>query len=89
MSDTWFYVHNRATRPISAAELRSLVDTGQVRPSEFVRKEGEPGWVRASTALANLQVDALRPGPILLGPSSLARSKNPLRRLYDLLRNAS
>ncbi len=48
MSTQWFYKRNgQQCGPVSATELKSLADAGQLAPSDKVWREGLRGWVEA------------------------------------------
>jgi hypothetical protein len=50
MSQEWYYAQNNQKRgPVSAGQLKQLADSGQLRPSDLVWKQGLPNWVAASS----------------------------------------
>ena len=45
----WYYKHDERTAgPTSAGELKKLAASGQLQPSDLVRKEGVSQWVPAA-----------------------------------------
>jgi hypothetical protein len=45
MSEQWYYTRNgQQDGPVSALELRELAESGQLQPTDLVRKEGMASW---------------------------------------------
>jgi hypothetical protein len=50
VSATWFYaIDDREEGPITPQELKKLADSGQLKPTDQVWKEGMPEWVAAGS----------------------------------------
>lgn len=59
----WYYTANGAQRgPVTAAQVRSLIETGQVRATDLLWREGMPAWIEAGTIPAFFPA-ASRPHP--------------------------
>ena len=58
MATQWYYAQNsQQLGPVPQEQLRDMLSTGSVRPSDLVWCEGMPAWTPAG------QVPALRPAP--------------------------
>lgn len=50
MASEWYYSHEgKRYGPMPLSELKKLAEAGELGPSDFVRKEGLPEWVEASS----------------------------------------
>ena len=58
MATQWYYAqNNQQFGPVPPEQLRNLLSTGSLRPTDLVWSEGMPAWTPAG------QVPALRPAP--------------------------
>ena len=64
MANQWYYAQNgQQFGPAPGEQLRNMLSSGALRPSDLVWSEGMPAWTPAS------QVPALMPAPALNPPA--------------------
>src|SRR5690242_15685531 len=50
MADLWLYQSNRRKlEPLSQAQLKEMISSGQIRPGDMVFQQGTQKWVPASS----------------------------------------
>jgi len=65
MAEEWYYLNNNEkVGPVSAARLKKLAATGEIKPSDLVWKEGLTDWVEAKRLKGLFPVAKSAPPPI-------------------------
>src|SRR5699024_4898763 len=65
MAEEWYYLsNNEKIGPVSAAHLKKLATTGEIKPSDLVWKEGLADWVEAKRLKGLFSVARSVPPPI-------------------------
>jgi hypothetical protein len=78
MADQWYYSQQGQQKgPIPEEQLRQLVTSGQLKPTDLAWKQGMAQWVQVGTIVPSLPPDPNAPPPLPIFPAT-TRPSNPV-----------